>query len=213
MPAKKHTEPRRARKPETFSNRERLQVAVLAYCRKDWKRRTGREWSDEHTDKLRADLDRDLRPIPDAQAGLVAAFTEAVRVVEAYADHPGVAPLRDFLSTVSEKTASWVRLFNEAISPEVERQVGFVVDATPPDGRTRIVLYELDAGGNADAGHLARLSLLLGYFPKEIEYPATVSVVVDLERKAMVQAIKRASKWLKDRRFERVHRKDGRPPV
>jgi hypothetical protein len=194
-------------KAERYSDRERLQVAVLAYCREDWKKRTGRDWSDEHTDLLRAELDRDLRAISDAQLGLVRAFRDARRVTESYAaDDPRVAPLREFLATLSAKTVTWLGHFSDTASAEVEQQVGYVVDATPPDGRTRLVLFEMTSGRGDDPGLLARLSLLLGYFPKEVRYPMTVAAVVDLERKAMVQAVKRARKWLKDRRFEPVRR-------
>lgn len=172
----------------------------MSYCRKDWCKRTRQAWSDEHTRDLRAELDRDLDSIREAQRRLVGAFQGAIRVVnDLPAGDPRTAPLQEFLETLSDKTVTWIGHFSDA---------GRGLDGTPPDGRTRLVLYEMNAGRGDDAGLLARLSLLLGYFPRSATPETPVAIVVDLERKAMVQAMKRAKKWLNDRKMRRARARD-----
>jgi len=183
---------------KTYATLPALKAATLAKCREDWRTHTGKEWIDEGREAARVALDEDLSDIPNAERALVGAFDAARDVVDQRPDDPRVAPLREFLSTLSDKTVTWIRHFRDL------GKEGWNV--APPDGRTRLVLYELNAGRDDDPGRLARLSLLLGYFPRSPKMPARVASVVDLERKAFVRARVRARKWLADQKLMIVRR-------
>jgi hypothetical protein len=193
---------RRPPRAKTYTTLPELKAGTLDYCREDWLQRTGKEWTDEGVDGARAALDEELTDIPAAHRALVEAFRAASDLVKRRRDDQRADPLRDFLATLSDKTESWLRIFGEM------SDLGW--NEAPPDGRTRLVLYELSAGRDDDPARLARLSLLLGYFTREdadgIKLPAKVSTVVDHERKAMVRAVTRAHAWLASQKLERVRR-------